>query len=125
VTYLLNVNLLLAALWSNHSLHLKADEWLKGKEIALCPLSELGFLRISTNPHALGAAIADAKKLLKDFKERPEVTFIADDLSASAINPRSSDEVTYIYLATLADHHGMKLATLDTGISHPSVELIS
>jgi hypothetical protein len=36
----------------------------------------------------------------------------------------SSNAVTDHYLAELAAANGMKLATLDSGIAHPAVELI-
>jgi predicted nucleic acid-binding protein len=45
--YLLDVNVLLAAIWANHSRHAETFAWLDGKTIVLCPLGELGFLRIS------------------------------------------------------------------------------
>ena len=45
--YLMDVNLLIAAIWSTHTNHQKADAWTKDKELVTCPISELGFLRIS------------------------------------------------------------------------------
>jgi predicted nucleic acid-binding protein len=48
VKYLLDVNVLLAAMWASHPQHAKAFAWLTGKSVVLCPLTELGFLRIST-----------------------------------------------------------------------------
>jgi len=35
-----------------------------------------------------------------------------------------SDQVTDFYLASLAEKHGMKLATLDEHIKHPAVVLV-
>ena len=52
MTHLLDVNVLLAAVWEEHPLHTRAFKWLNGKSIALCPLAELGFIRISTHPKA-------------------------------------------------------------------------
>src|ERR1039458_2416880 len=49
MTYLLDVNVLLAAIWNEHPHHQHAFEWIKGKNVAVCPISELGFIRISTN----------------------------------------------------------------------------
>jgi predicted nucleic acid-binding protein len=51
--HLLDINLLLALAWPTHEHHSKAMNWLRSKqqagflEIATCPLTELGFLRIS------------------------------------------------------------------------------
>ena len=49
--YLLDVNVLLAVIWADHPQHANAFSWVSGKSVLLCPLSELGFLRISTNTH--------------------------------------------------------------------------
>jgi predicted nucleic acid-binding protein len=46
--HLLDVNVLLAAIWNTHPQHNRAFTWLAGKSIVLRPLTELGFLRIST-----------------------------------------------------------------------------
>ena len=54
--HLLDVNVLLASVWANHSRHTEAFAWVEGKHIVLCPLSELGFLRISTNKKVFGAS---------------------------------------------------------------------
>ena len=53
--YLLDINVLLAAIWGNHPQYALADAWLTGKSVVVCPISELGFLRISTNRKAIAA----------------------------------------------------------------------
>jgi len=65
--YLLDVNALIAVIWRNHPDHSKADVWLEGKDLATCPLSELGFLRISTNPKVLKRRRGDS--FSKDFHD--------------------------------------------------------
>lgn len=122
--YLLDVNVLLAANWQHHPQHAKTFAWLAGKEIALCPLSELGFLRISTNKKAINAPMEGARKTLETFIGQRKPARIAADLPALESHPRNSEQVTDQYLAALADRHGYKLATLDGGIEHPAVELI-
>jgi predicted nucleic acid-binding protein len=52
MTYLLDVNTLIAAIWISHAHYTKTDAWLRAKRIALCRISELGFLRISSIHHA-------------------------------------------------------------------------
>jgi len=49
---------------------------------------------------------------------------ISDDLPALDSHPQKSDQVTDFYLASLAEKHGMKLATLDEHIKHPAVVLV-
>ena len=63
----MDVNLLIAAIWSTHTNHQKADAWTKDKELVTCPISELGFLRISTHPRGLNCDMAGARALLEDF----------------------------------------------------------
>lgn len=124
MTYLLDVNLLLAAIWTNHSRHTEVFGWLRGKNLVICPLCELGFLRISSNTRAINAPMERARDLLCKFIDERKVERIHDDLAALDSNPRSSEEVTDHYLADLAIKHGLKLATLDRKLSHPAVEVI-
>lgn len=123
--YLLDVNALLAAIIQHHPHHETANRWLKGKSLALCPISELGFIRIGTQPKAYNLAMAIAKEALSDFVEKHRVEFVPADLSASDINAKTSDHVTDTYLAELAARHKMKLATFDAGVSHGVVEVIT
>jgi predicted nucleic acid-binding protein len=100
--------------------------WLEGKNIVLCPLTELGFLRIATNTRipGMGIPMQDARDGLEKFAAERKAIRIPDDLPALESRGRTSDQVTDIYLAELATKHGMKLATLDAGIQHPAIELI-
>jgi toxin-antitoxin system PIN domain toxin len=122
--YLLDVNALIAAIWTNHPDHAKANAWLQGKELATCPLSELGFLRISTNPKALNSDMATSRRLLEAFLQKHKPHFIPADLPALKSSAQKSEQVTDCYLAELAARKEAKLATLDTGIAHRAVEII-
>jgi hypothetical protein len=125
VKYLLDINALLAAILAVHSKHRIADSWVKDKSLATCPLSELGFLRISTNPRAYNLSMPIARKSLQAFLITHNVESVPDDLPALKSRARSTDEVTDCYLADLAASKGIKLATFDTGIRHAAAELIS
>jgi uncharacterized protein len=120
--FLLDVNVLLAAIWAGHDQNVKANAWLEDKEFVLCPISELGFLRISTNKRAIGAPMEKARELLRKFAA--QAGRIPDDLDALDSHGRTSDQVTDHYLADLAAKHGLKLATFDGQLKHPSVELV-
>ena len=125
MTHLLDVNVLLAAIWDNHPLHERAFSGIKGRSIAVCPLTELGFIRISTNPKAtFNAPMDKARELLQRFIQERKANRIPDDLPALESKPAKSDEVTDCYLAELAARHDMKFATLDERIKHPAVALI-
>lgn len=122
--YLLDINVLLAAIVVVHSKHAIVDAWIRKKNLAICPLTELGFLRISTNPKAYNVSMPLARRSLQAFVAAQQVEFIPADLSALKSSARNSGEVTDCYLADLAASQGIKLATLDTGISHPAAEVI-
>ena len=124
MTHLLDVNVLLSAIWQNHPQHPRTFLWLEGKEIAVCPLAELGFIRISTNPKAFNAPMPKARELLQKFLTERLAGRISDDLPPLDSHPQKSDQVTDFYLASLAEKHGMKLATLDEHIKHPAVVLM-
>lgn len=123
--HLVDVNILLAAIWDNHPLHERAFAGIKGKRIAVCPLAELGFIRISTNPKAtINAPMHTARELLRRFIQERKAGRIPDDLPALASKPPRSDEVTDNYLAELAAKHGMKLITMDSRIKHSAATLV-
>jgi predicted nucleic acid-binding protein len=124
--YLLDINILLASIWQTHSLHAKADVWIKGKDLAVCPLSELGFLRISTNSKGpFRSGMSDARLLLTDFLNKNRCAFVPANLSGLQSKNTSSETITDSYLADLAASHGMKLATFDKRINHQAVEIIA
>jgi toxin-antitoxin system PIN domain toxin len=122
--HLPDVNLLLAAIWADHPQHAKAFAWLSGKSILLCPLSELGFLRISTNKKVINAPMEKARNLLNQFATDRKAVRIAADLPALDSHPGKSEEVTDHYLADLAALHGARLATFDQNLTHSSVDVI-
>jgi toxin-antitoxin system PIN domain toxin len=121
--YLLDVNVLLALNWNTHPHHTRATAWITGKQVSVCPIAELGFLRISTNKKAFNLPMDDARQLLQEFLKTQKASQIVDDLPALDAKPKTSDQVTDAYLSALAQKHGLKLATFDEGI--PSAEVIA
>jgi toxin-antitoxin system PIN domain toxin len=125
MTYLLDVNVLIAAILDSHLLHKKADKWLTGKSLATCPIVETGFLRIVTNPKIYGVSMPNAREALRDFISKHKPKFIADDLPALKSFAKNSEAVTDFYLAHLAESHRIKLASFDKKIAHSTVEVIA
>ncbi len=126
MTYVLDVNVLIAGIMTNSGHFVKADAWLKGKQLVDCPFSRIGFFRIVTNSRipGMGMSMPDAKRAYRLFVKDTGLGWIPDDLdSLPSENLRSADVMDY-YLADLASKHGLKLATFDAGIKHPAVELI-
>ena len=60
---LLDVNVLLALAWPNHQFHAVATNRLNGSGDlwATCALTELGFIRLSTNAHVVGQSVSPKK----------------------------------------------------------------
>jgi len=127
VTHLLDVNLLMALLWENHEHHEhhgRARHWLRTVTyFATCPVSQLGFARISSHP-MLGygmspeQAFGVLRRLLADARHR----FVPDDLCCTdrvffTERIPGANHVTDHYLAALARQHGFALATFDEALS--------
>ena len=121
--FLLDTNVLIASIWGHHSGHATAKRWAAGKELFVCPIAELGFIRISTSK-AWNTPMDKARKALEGFLASAKVDRIPDDLPALESHPGTTNQVTDHYLADLAAQHGLKLATFDQGIGHPAVEIL-
>ena len=103
--YLLDVSAVMALLWQTHSHNARVSAWHEGRDLALCPISEIGFLRISTQP-SFGLSVADARKALKDWKAARGPRFIPCDMESLAGDPPSTgSHTTDFYLASLAAKH--------------------
>ena len=123
MTYLLDISTLLAWLNAAHTANDDVLRWEKGKAIAVCPLTELGFLRVSCN--AYGANLPDAREALARWKTKRQPKWLACDIPTGEGTPAPTwKHTTDFYLANLAGRHGMKLATLDAHLAHPAAEKI-
>ncbi len=126
--HLLDTNLLIALSWPHHVHHAKAHEWFHGsgrKAWATCPLTQVAFIRISSNPKIIADAVSprEALEVLKKIMEVsghhfwPDAVAPADAkvfTSAAFVGHR---QVTDAYLLALAQYHKGKLATFDNGIA--------
>jgi toxin-antitoxin system PIN domain toxin len=126
MTHLLDVNTLIALIWPSHVHHSKAKAWRIGKSLALCPISELGFIRISTNPTGqFNSSMPDARQALQDFIREEKPQFIPCDAHGlDGTAAPSSAKSTDWYLANLAAKYNARLATLDASLSHQAAEVI-
>ena len=120
---LLDVSTLIALIWPSHVHHHQATAWSQGKTMAVCPITQLGFLRVSSG--ALNTPMPAVLAALESFMKDSEVEFIPCDLSAlKGLAAPDSARTTDWYLANLAHKHGMKWATLDQKATHPAAEVI-
>ena len=121
--YLLDISTLVALLLAEHEHNKKVFAWAAKKELAICPLTELGFLRVAIGTY--NATPDQARKTLKDFWDAKKPQFVPDDISALAGEPFPSyRKSTDWYIANLASKHGMKWATTDHKANHPVAEFI-
>ena len=121
--YLLDVSTLIALINENHVYHSLADQWSRDKELVLCPITELGFIRVYTG--AFKATMPEARQALRDFISYNSPGFVpcSTRVLYGPAAPNSA-KTTDWYLANLAQKRGMKWATLDQGANHPAAELI-
>jgi hypothetical protein len=118
--FLMDTNALIALAWENHEHHDAAAKWFRAvRAFATCPLTQGGFIRISSNP-ALGYAneSSDAFRSLDSIIADRRHEFWADDLSFGdrELQPqhiRHHTQVTDHYLVALARRHQGALATFD------------
>jgi toxin-antitoxin system PIN domain toxin len=125
--YLLDTNVLIALAWPNHVHHAETTDWFLRKAapgFRTCPITETGFVRISSNPSFTANAVgpAEALALLDRITRLPGHGFWPDDLpvaQALASWPVlcSHRQVTDGYLLALAAGRDGVLATLDRGIA--------
>lgn len=121
---LLDVNALVALAWDSHVHHAAMREWFAAHGSsgwATCPITESGFVRVSSNPKALPTAIgiSAARGVLTALRGLDGHRFIVDDVSIVA--PDVPDvagyrQVTDAHLLTLARRSEMRLVTFDAGI---------
>lgn len=123
-TFLLDINVLLALSDQQHIHHALAHRWFEGNKEswATCPITENGFLRISSQPHypSLPGDFTTVLATLRHSVSASGHAFWADDISIlDSVEPGvfiTPSQITDVYLLALAVHRGGKLATLDTRI---------
>src|ERR1700754_2333376 len=89
---------------------------------ATCPVSESGFVRVSSNPKVLPSPIgvAAAREVLAALRTAGAHRFLADDVSlvdGDVPDISGHRQVTDAHLLTLARRRGVRLVTFDTGIA--------
>lgn len=128
MTDLLDINLLVSLAWPNHVHHAAAQQWFQrrtAREWATTPVTESGFVRVSSNRSAIPTAVAPAQAvaLLARMRGVAGHTFLPDDVEtvtgADRVDPTrvvTYRLVTNAHLLALARRHGARLATLDRGV---------
>lgn len=124
---LLDVNVLVALAWPTHIHHHAAHRWFDQNQSngwATCPLTQCGFVRVSSNTNVIREAVEplEALALLQQIVTLNGHTFWPDalpiiDKQVPTVLLTGHRQVTDAYLLGLAIHNQGKLATLDRGIA--------
>lgn len=128
MTFLLDVNVLIALVDTDHVHHIVAHDWFarEGRQDwASCPITENGLARILGNPKYRNSdrSPGEVVDILARMTERDGHVRWPDDVSFTdsslfiAERLRTLAQVTDAYLLGLAVRHGGKLATLDRRLS--------
>jgi len=130
---LLDVNLLIALFNEHHVHHEPAHDWFAdyhGQPWASCPLTEIAFIRILSDPSQRGGLIplptlADhLARFCRDEQHEfwPDAVSIYDDTLFDLSVVRGHRQVTDAYLLGLAVRRGGRLVTFDQSIPISSVK---
>jgi toxin-antitoxin system PIN domain toxin len=133
VTFLLDVNVLIALFDPVHVAHEITHNWfssISNQSWATCPLTENGVIRILGQPAYPNSPGPPSMvvPLIAQLRSLPGHEFWADDISLtdmSLIDPArllTPGQVTDSYLLALAKFHQGKLATLDRRLSTAAVK---
>lgn len=120
---LLDVNLLLALVWPQHQFHRLAQNWFDqhhAKGWATCTVTQLGFIRLSSNPsylHGEEKTPEEARLLLKGLVDHSHHRFLPDS-EAPVRFPEIAEilghqQVTDAYLVGMARLSHARLITFD------------
>lgn len=122
---LFDINVLIARSDPGHEFHHRVRSWFQSQrqlELATCPLTENGFLRIYGHPLYPGGP-GSAEKAARDLsvlRQRNDHRFLPDTISLLEVTTSLAgvgvSQITDLYLLALAVRHGAKFVTMDTRI---------
>ncbi|WP_420959703.1 TA system VapC family ribonuclease toxin [Brucella sp. IR073] len=133
MTFLLDVNVLIALIDPGHVAHDDAHRWFANighVSWATCPITENGVIRIVGNPKYPNTpgTPADVAAIIAKLRTLPGHVFWADDLSlvdSNHVDPSrilTPAQITDTYLLALAAAHNGQLATFDRKLSSGAVK---
>ena len=124
---LLDVNVLIALLDADHSLHARATQWFAGQARsgwASCPITQNGCVRIMCHPAYPNVLPVQAVvQRLTEASASAFHQFWPDDVSlldAKVADPariHGPRQITDVYLLALAVRHGGRFVTFDASVS--------
>ncbi|PYS53385.1 MAG: VapC toxin family PIN domain ribonuclease [Acidobacteria bacterium] len=132
-TALLDLSVFIALAWPAHEHHVPARAWFLSRsrsKWATCPITQLGFIRLLSNPAFSPDALSvgEAFGLLMKNVSEPSHEFWPDALPvARALKPLMGKiighrQMTDAYLLSLAIRHKARLVTFDRGLVELATE---
>jgi hypothetical protein len=128
---LLDVNVLIALLDADHSLHARATQWFAGHARsgwASCPITQNGCIRIMSHPGYPNAlSVRAVVERLTEASVSAFHEFWPDDVSlldakvADSARIHGPRQLTDLYLLALAVRHGGRFVTFDASVSVDAV----
>lgn len=119
--HLVDANVLIALIVPDHQHHAAAESWMSALDqedlIASDPVVEGAFIRYAVR---IGHRANQVQRALRHLHETPRWCFWPDDLpyaDSDLTTVRGHRQVTDSYLASLARHHGGRLATFDQALA--------
>lgn len=119
MTTLLDANVLIALVVTDHVHHDLAEDWFAGSDdtFATCPITEGSLLRLLIRA---GQTAGSAQAILKAVKDNERHEFWPDSVTFDDVPLHGilgHRQVTDAYLAQLARSQGGRLATFDQGLA--------
>jgi toxin-antitoxin system PIN domain toxin len=128
---LLDVNVLIALLEADHSLHARATQWFAGQAPAgwaSCPITQNGCIRIMSHPgYPKALPVRAVMERLAEAGASAFHEFWPDDVSlldakvADSARIHGPRQLTDLYLLALAVRHEGQFITFDTSVSVEAV----
>ena len=132
-----DVNIWIALAAEGHVHHLPARAWFARQadgSVAFCRITQMGLLRLLTNPRVMGRAprtIGQAWETFEQLRADRRLVFASEPeriesawrgfMTQPAVGPSSWTDA---YLAAFAEAHSYSLVTFDTGFARwPALEL--
>ena len=129
---LLDINVLIALLDSDHSLHERAHEWFSRNVrsgFASCPITQNGCVRIMSHPGYPNALpVRPVVERLREATRSPHHEFWPDDCSlldtriADASRIHGPRQLTDLYLLALAVGRNGRFVTFDTSVALSAIK---
>jgi len=125
--HLLDVNVWLALAFKRHTHHTAAAAWFRAanETCVFCRLTQAGFLRLASNPAAMGAGavtMADAWRAYDALFADPNVAFADEPQGIESIWRSNTQNLAFspkvwndAYLAAFAQLAGLEVVTFDQG----------